>query len=45
MNHLVVILFDARSGARIDNAMVRPQLSEPKIVEAPAKLVPAGQAP
>ena len=41
MNHLVIALFDARSGARIDNAVVRAQLSEPGIVDAPAKyLVP-----
>ncbi|MEJ7930217.1 hypothetical protein WG922_09540 [Ramlibacter sp. AN1015] len=41
LNHLVIALFDARSGARIDNAVVRAQLSEPGIVDAPAKyLVP-----
>lgn len=37
LNHLVVALFDAGSGARIDNAVVRAQLSEPGIVDAPAK--------
>ena len=41
LNHLVIALFDARSGTRIDKAVVRAQLSEPGIVDAPARyLVP-----
>lgn len=37
VHHLVVALFDARSGARIENAVVRAQLSEPGIIDAPAR--------
>jgi hypothetical protein len=37
VNHLVVALFDARTGGRIDNAVVRAQLSEPGIVDGPPK--------
>lgn len=41
LSHLVVALFDARSGARIENAVVRAQLSETGIVDPPARyLVP-----
>lgn len=40
INHLVLALFDARSGRRIDDAVVRAQLSEPGIVDAPARYVP-----
>lgn len=41
LNHLVLALLDARSGARIDNAGVRAQLSEPGIVDEPPRyLVP-----
>lgn len=41
LNHLVVALLDGRSGVRIDNAVVRAQLSEPGIADTPAKyLVP-----
>lgn len=41
LSHLVVALFDAGSGARIDDAVVRDQLSEPGIAEGPPSyLVP-----
>jgi hypothetical protein len=41
VNHLVVALFDARSGSRIADAVVRAQLTESGIVDAPPKyLVP-----
>lgn len=41
VNHLVVALFDAKSGKRIADAVVRAQLSESGIVDAPPKyLVP-----
>lgn len=40
INHLVVALFDAKSSRRIDNAIVRAQLSESGIVDAPAKYLP-----
>lgn len=40
INHLVVALFDAGTGARIENAVVRAQLSEPGIVDAPARYLP-----
>lgn len=37
VNHLVVALFDAKTGSRIDNAVVQAQLSEPGIVDSPPK--------
>src|SRR6185369_8854114 len=40
VHHLVLALFDAKTGQRIDNAIVRAQLSEPGIVDGPAKYVP-----
>lgn len=40
VNHLVVALFDAKSGLRIEDAIVRAQLSEPGIVQEPAKYLP-----
>lgn len=40
INHLVLALFDARTGARIDDAIVRAQLSETGIAQEPAKYVP-----
>jgi hypothetical protein len=41
VNHLVVALFDARTGSRIDNAVVQARLSEPGIVDgAPKYLTP-----
>ncbi len=41
LNHLVVALFEAKSGVRVDNAVVRAQQSEPGIVDTPPKyLVP-----
>jgi hypothetical protein len=40
IHHLVLALFDAKSGRRIDGAIVRAQLSEPGIVDGPAKYVP-----
>lgn len=40
INHLVLALFDARSGSRIDNAVVRAQLSESGVVDGPPKYVP-----
>lgn len=40
VNHLVIALFDAASGRRIDTAVVRAQLTEPGITDAPAKYLP-----
>ena len=41
VHHLVVTLYDSASGRRIENAIVRAQLSETGIVDGPAKyLVP-----
>jgi hypothetical protein len=40
VHHLVLALFDAKTGQRIDNAIIRAQLSEPGIVDGPAKYVP-----
>ena len=40
VHHLVIALFDSASGHRIENAVVRAQLSEVGIVDAPAKYVP-----
>lgn len=40
INHLVLALFDAKTGARIDDAIVRAQLSEAGIAQEPAKYVP-----
>lgn len=37
VHHLVVAVFDASSGRRIDNAVVRAQLSESGIVDEPPK--------
>lgn len=37
VHHLVVALFDTASGSRIDSAVVRAQLSESGVVDAPAK--------
>lgn len=39
-HHLVVALFDTASGRRIENAIVRAQLSESGIVDEPAKYLP-----
>lgn len=39
INHLVLALFDAKSGRPIDDAVVRAQLSESGIVDAPARYV------
>ncbi len=41
IQHLVLALFDAKTGARIDDAIVRAQLSEPGIAQEPAKYVPS----
>lgn len=41
VNHLVLALFDAKAGKRIDDAVIRAQLSEPGIVDGPPKYVPA----
>jgi hypothetical protein len=40
VHHLVLALFDSKSGKRIDDAIVRAQLSEPGIVDGPPKYVP-----
>lgn len=40
VNHLVLALFDARTGRRIDDAVIRAQLTEPGIVDAPPRYVP-----
>lgn len=40
VNHLVVAVFDAKTAARIENAVIRAELSEPGIVEGPAKYLP-----
>lgn len=40
VNHLVLALFDARTGKRIDDAVIRAQLSEPGIVDSAPKYVP-----
>lgn len=40
INHLVVALFDAKSERRIENAIVRAQLSESGIVDGPVKYLP-----
>ena len=37
LNHLVLALFDVKTGQRIDNAIVRAQLCEPGIVDGPPK--------
>lgn len=40
VHHLVVALFDSKTGTRIENAVVRAQLSESGVVDAPAKFLP-----
>jgi hypothetical protein len=40
LNHLVLALFDAKSGRRIDDAVIRAQLTETGIVDDPPKYVP-----
>jgi len=40
VHHLVLALFDSKTGTRIDDAIVRAQLSEPGIVDGPPKYVP-----
>ena len=40
VHHLVIALFDSATGRRIENAVVRAQLSETGVVDAPAKYVP-----
>ena len=40
INHLVVALFDAKTVRRIENAVVRAQLSESGIVDGPPKYLP-----
>lgn len=40
INHLVLALFDAKSGRRIDDAVIRAQLTEPGIVDPPPRYVP-----
>jgi hypothetical protein len=40
VNHLVVALFDAKTGRRIDQAIVRTQLSKSGVVDGPAKYLP-----
>lgn len=38
--HLVLALFDGATGQRIDDAVVRAQLSEPGVVDGPPRYVP-----
>lgn len=40
VHHLVIALFESATGRRIENAVVRAQLSETGFVDAPAKYVP-----
>lgn len=40
VNHLVLALFDAKTGQRIDDAVIRAQLSEPGIEDGAPKYVP-----
>jgi hypothetical protein len=40
INHLVLALFDAKTGRRIEDAVIRAQLTESGIVDAPARYVP-----
>lgn len=40
VHHLVVALFDSKTGLRIENAVVRAQLSETGVVDAPARYLP-----
>lgn len=40
VHHLVVALFDSKTGTRIDSAVVRAQLSETGVIDAPAKYLP-----
>lgn len=40
VHHLVVALFDSTTGSRIESAVVRAQLSETGVVDAPAKYLP-----
>lgn len=40
VHHLVVALYDSASGRRIEDAVVRAQLSEVGIVDQPAKYLP-----
>ena len=40
VHHLVVALYDSASGRRIEDAVVRAQLSETGIVDEPAKYLP-----
>ena len=40
VHHLVVALFDSASGSRIESAVVRAQLSETGVIDAPAKYLP-----
>jgi hypothetical protein len=40
VHHLVVALYDSASGRRIEDAVVRAQLSETGIVDGPAKYLP-----
>lgn len=40
VNHLVIALFDAKTGQRIEGAVIRAQLSEPGVVDSAARYVP-----
>lgn len=40
VNHLVLALFDAKTGQRIEGAVVRAQLSEPGVVDGAPRYVP-----
>lgn len=41
VHHLVLAVFESKSGARVSDAVVRAQVSESGIVQEPAKYVPA----
>ena len=40
VNHLVLAVFDAQSGRRVPDAVIRAQLIEPGIVDPPPKYMP-----
>ncbi|SCK20689.1 hypothetical protein VAR608DRAFT_1539 [Variovorax sp. HW608] len=40
INHLVLAVFDAKTGRRIDDAIIRAQLVEPGIVDQPPRYLP-----
>lgn len=40
VHHLVLALFDKRTGQRVEDAVIRAQLTQPGIVDAPPRYVP-----